>query len=357
MTAQAPQIWQIATGDDGRRYIDFFKKYDVMFLGPGYPGKFDELTYRDASAKGLISSDERSRVARFATQVRKGDYVLARSGKKVELFGTVTDSKCDHLAAFDDIHGWDVSHAIRVCWHDDAEQHLVQLQANEPLYAHLKQVPTFTRADAGVEAKIAALLTTYPERPLQDLPPTPPSPLDRETLSHELFARGVSHEAVHRVCTAIDKIRRLVDWYQRSHFATGRPTEHEVVAHIILPIMVALNWSEQFLAIEWGRRDLAAFLAVPTDKSNCKLVVEAKEMSHGLQGVFEQAKGYTADLPNCDRILVTNGVRNYLYSRTSDGWKHTHYFNLDKLRTDHVCHPGMNAVDAIVALTPASVAR
>jgi hypothetical protein len=352
----APQVWQIATGDDGRRYIDLFKKYDVMFLGPGYPGVFEDEKYRQAFEKGLISQDEQRRVKRFATQVVKGDYVLARSGKKVELFGTVTDPTCKHLTAFDDIHGWDVSHTIRVCWHEVAETQLAQLQSIESLYGHLKQVPTFTRADA-VEAKIAPLLTTYPERALQGLPTPPPPPLDRETLSHELFARGVSHEAVHRVCTAIDKIRRLVDWYQRSHFATGRPTEHEVVAHIILPIMVALGWSEQLLAIEWGRRDLAAFLAVPTDKSNCKLVVEAKEMSHGLQGVLEQAIGYTTDLPNCDRILVTNGVRNYLYSRTGDGWKHTHYFNLDKLRTDHFCHPGMNAVDAIVALTPASVAR
>ena len=108
---------------------------------------------------------------------------------------------------------------------------------------------------------------------------------------------------------------------------------------------------------KWERRDLAAFVAVPTDKSTCKLVVEAKDMSHGLQDVFDQPLGYTSDLPNCDRILITNGVRNYLYLRTDGVWKHSHYFNLDKLRTDHVCYPGMNAVDGIVAMTPASVGR
>lgn len=350
-----PTLWQIAAGEEGRRYDDVFELHDVMFLGPGYPGPYDSATYRQAVESGAVTKDESERVARFAEQVSLGDHVVARRGKTVSLLGTVAEGYV-HDSRFDDIFGWDVSHRRRVLWHSDLKPQLETLQKNEPLYAHMKQIKTFTRADARVVEKISPLFDSIKNRELVDLPAPPPTPLTPQQLAEELFNLGVSHEAVLRMSGAFDKIRRLVNWYHVAR-SPGRPTEHEVVAHLILPIMIALGWSEQLLAVEWGRRDLAAFSAVPTTNEHCKLVVEAKDMWNGLQGVFPQAVGYCTELPNCNRILITNGLVNYLYFRRNGKWddQPRYYFNLAKMRTGHTWDINMNAVKALVALTPANV--
>lgn len=348
-------LWQIAAGEEGRRYDDVFEQYDVMFLGPGYPGTYDPAVYRQAVESGAVTKDECERVARFVEQVSPGDYVVARRGKTVSLVGTVVDD-CVHDSRFDDIFGWNVSHRRRVLWHKELKSKLEALQKDEPLYAHMKQIKTFTRADARVVEKVLPLLDSVTTREPVALSAPPPAPLTPQQLAEELFNLGVGHEAVLRMSSAFDKIRRLVSWYHVAR-SPGRPTEHEVVAHLILPIMIALGWSEQLLAIEWGRRDLAAFSSVPTNNEHCRLVVEAKDMWNGLQGVFPQAVGYCAELPNCNRILITNGLVNYLYFRTNGIWEEQprYYFNLAKMRTGHTWDINMNAVKALVALTPSNV--
>lgn len=350
-----PTVWQIAAGEDGRRYDDIFKQNDVMFLGPAYIGPFEVNAYRQAIETGGISKDEYERVARFVEQVKPGDQVVARRGKYASLVGTIL-TDCEYDSRFDDVYGWNVGHRRRVLWHNELNANLEMLQAAEPLFSHMKQIKTFTRADGRILERISPLLKNTATRELVDLPPAPPPPLTPGQLAEELFSLGVSHEAVYRMGATFEKILRLVNWYHPSR-SPGRPTEHEVVAHLILPILVALGWSEQLLAIEWGRRDLAVFSSVPTNRQNCRLVVEAKDMSHGLQGVYPQAKGYCDDLPNCNRILLTNGLLNYLYFRENGVWEESprFYFNLAKLRASHFGSPEMNAVKGLVALTPASV--
>lgn len=83
-------------------------------------------------------------------------------------------------------------------------------------------------------------------------------------------------------------------------------------------------------------------------------------MGHGLQDVFGQAREYVErlELSNCDKILVSDGQRFYLY-RCRDGvWpdEPAGYLNIFKIREAHLCPPGTNAVDSLMALTPASVA-
>jgi hypothetical protein len=77
--------------------------------------------------------------------------------------------------------------------------------------------------------------------------------------------------------------------------------------------------------------------------------------------VLTQAVGFCRNLPNCRRILITNGVMYYVYVRSEGGWSDQlvpqHYFNLSKLRTSHFLNPATNAVEALVAvadITPGS---
>jgi hypothetical protein len=130
---------------------------------------------------------------------------------------------------------------------------------------------------------------------------------------------------------------------------------------MVLPILLALGWSEQLLAVEWQRVDLAAFRATPTDAASCCFVCEVKRGGSGMQGVWEQALRYVGNLKlsHCRRILVTDGARSYLYSKRGNTWADSPmgYFNVERLRMKHVAPKGTNAVATLMALTPMNMMR
>jgi len=235
-----PQVWQIACGEAGRRYAQLFLKHDVMFLGPGNPGEYDQSNY------------EAGEVRRFATEVETGDIILLRSGYRVLAIGTVAANGYCWSESFDDVYGWDLQHTHRVVWQDHLSNRLTRMQAKQGLFHNRKQIPRFTRVEeSSVRRQIDPLIALTRNRKLKRLPPKPSPDLSIEEFAEGLFQQGLSTGAVRQVCDAIEKQRRLLKWYEKTDLAPDRPSEHEVVAHLVLPIMMALGWSEQQLAVEW----------------------------------------------------------------------------------------------------------
>lgn len=351
--------WQIAAGSAGRFYGNLFLEHDAMFLGPGRFGPYERARYRESGWGVKTAMDA---LERFYREVRPGDLVVAREGLRVVGLGVVADEPPAWLEAFDDVHGWDLQHARRVAWQPHLAPALAELQRNAPLFAHMKQIPTFTRLNHGptLEA-LRPLVGEVAARELCPLPDAPPAPLGLEELGQALFGRGLSNDAVDHFLRAVTRARRMLGWYDTHGPASGRPTEHEVVAHLVLPMLLALGWSEQLLAVEWRKIDLAAFWATPTRPENCALVCEAKGAGHGLQGVRNQAFRYVREhgLAGCGKVLLSEGGRFLLYERSGEAWSErpAGYLNLAKIRTAHVLPAGTNAVDTIMALTPAGVHR
>ena len=356
-----PRVWQIACGEAGRRYDDLFLKYDVMFLGPGRFGPYARERYEDGQAKEFFSAQKIGQVRSFATEVKPGHFALLRSGHKALAIGIVAEEGYRHNDTFDDVYGWDLHHTQRVLWQHQLSGELEAVQADADLFSDRKQIPTFTRVnDARILQPLGHLLAKCSSRDLTDLPKPPPAPLSLAELGDALFAKGLSYAAMQQVQAALEKQRRLISWYGRPTLSPRRPTEHEVVAHVILPLMLALGWAEQLLALEWHKIDLAAFWDTPTDKERCKLVCEAKVMGHGLQDVLGQATKYVdkLGLAACDKILLADGGRFYLYRKERGRWceEPSGYMNVMKIREAHLCPANTNAVDTLIALTPARVA-
>lgn len=356
------RVWQIASGELGRKYTDLFLKHDVMLCGPGGFGPFEESRYQQVLANGFHSGNRIGQIRRFATEVQPNDIVLLRSGYRVDAIGVVHSDGYSHNPTFDDVHGWNIGHSCRVIWQDDLGEELAAIQTTQPLFGSRKSIPAFTAvADEAVLKPIEHLFCRCQNRSLRELPQEPPKPLTLEELSEALFARGLGFDAVRQFRGALEKQRRLIAWYEASGFAGGRRTEHEVVAHIILPMLSALGWSEQLLAIEWHKIDLAIFSGTPTDHTHCRLVCEAKGMGHGLQNVFAQARQYTTslELSVCDKILLADGGRFYLYRRQNGVWDEepSGYLNVLKIRENHLLPSGTNAIDTIMALTPMKIAE
>jgi hypothetical protein len=356
----SPQVWQIACGEKGRRYQRLFLDHDVMFLGPGRFGAYSPSLYdanpeAKAEGEGKITS-----IRQFATEVRPGDLVLLRSGYNVLSIGVV-DTDYFHATAFDDVYGWDLEHCRRVIWQRQHDGALQRIQSSADLFEDRKQIPMFTRVNHPRNLDpIRDLLPQIVRRPLNVLPESPPPPLSLEQLSDALFREGLSYDACVHVERAIRKLRGLLGWYGDER-SPGRPTEHEVVAHMILPLMLALGWSEQLLAVEWRKIDLAVFTHAPTTASSCGLVCEAKGMDNPLQDVVEQAIGYCDkhQLDHCSKILVGDGGYFSLYRKIAGAWETdpSGYVSLRKLRRHYLLPKGADAVKTLMALTPSHIAR
>lgn len=296
MKDRVRQVWQIAAGEAGRFYSDFFLQHDVMFLGPGDLGRYSKELYGSAVCQGLVGRGISSDICNFHDGVELGDIVLMRNGLQVKSVGVVA-GPYEWRSDFDDVYGWDLQHTRRVIWQDHLKDEFEQLQVDGPLFKDRKQMHTFTRVnEERILAPIKPLLNAIRERALRPLPAPLPGPLSLDEVGRELFARGVANDSVEKLVAAIERQRRLLNWYRQLGAASGRPTEHEVVAHTVLPMLLALGWSEQLLAIEWKRVDLAAFWTMPSTPAHCVLACEAKVRNHGLQDVRQQAFGYVRDL-------------------------------------------------------------
>lgn len=353
------KVWQIACGERGRYYDDIFLDHDVMFLGPGEPGEYNWGKYKKWAAEGRIKQSGPGQVRSFREKVQPGDIILLRKGYRVTSIGRARDHNCYFEKSLDDVYGWQLQHCRSVSWQRDLEEELADIQLKQELFARRKQIWTFTSVDDHVIlGKIKHLISRCTIRPSKGVPAVP-DPLTPEALGERLFAKGIPNNSVDHVLRALDRQRRLATWYKAERKNSGRPTEHEVVAHMVLPLLLALGWSEQLLAVEWRSIDLAAFFDTPTTAEHCTLVCEVKKGGAGMQNVWQQARRYVdrLELTSCRNILVTEGARFYLYSRSDDGWSDTPtgYLNVAKIRERHVAPKNTSAVDTIVRLTPMNI--
>lgn len=357
------RVWQIAAGESGRYYDDLFLKHDVMFLGPGGYGRYEKDKYDKVVKGGLFTANKIGQIRSFAFNVKPNDIVLLRRGYDVIAVGLIPEgSNYDWSKTFDDVYGWDLQHFRRVIWQDELKSVLTKLQKGAPLFGERKQIPTFTAVkDEKVLSRIASLLDNLKTRDLKVLPDDPPEPMNWEQLAEALFSKGIASSAVDNVVAAVKHQQQLGKWYAEIPLKEKRPSEHEVVAHLILPLMKALGWSEQLLAVEWHKIDLAAFYGAPTTASKCVLLCEAKGLGHGLQNVIVQATNYVKnnELTNCNRLMLTDGRRIYLHERDRGPWNAfpSGYLNVDKIREGHLAPRDTNAIDTLIALTPAGVTR
>lgn len=254
------QVWQIAGGEPRRNFSGLFLRHDVMFLGPGRFGPYETPHYTELVRTGIEKDSQIRQVRHFAEHPAPGDVVLLRLGNRVKALGLIPNEGYFWSDTFDDIYGWDLQHARRVIWQDQLTADLNAMQEQAGFFAGVNLMPTFTAINKPEYLeRITPLLSQCQSRKLRVLPTAPPPPLSIEALGHELFTRGIPNDLVDAVLLAIQHQRRLAQWYQTHGRSVGRPTEHEVVTYMILPLLLGLGWSEQLLAIEWNRVDLSVF--------------------------------------------------------------------------------------------------
>jgi hypothetical protein len=299
-------IWQISAGPASRSYADVFLKHGVALIGPG-----------DAGAWAADRDDEAfegSFVRRFASEIAAGDVVLLRTGlSRIAAVGVVAGEYL-YLNAFDDVNGWDLQHARRVRWG--------RLPAEHDFMAAVfgANPPRCSRVWNEEAVDFAARFLSSPPTHWQAAP-LPQLPAEEPPLA------SLPDAIAGLVAQAAD----LLPLMQDSQRFGELPSEDELIVHFVVPLLRALGWPPERLAVKWRYIDVSVFRALPRVPEACRFVIEAKRLGAGVEGALEQAQGYVTALGvPCD-VIVTDGIRYRMYDGAR-GFAPLAYANLARLK-------------------------
>lgn len=337
-------IWQQAAGDTDRNYSELCLRWDVILNGPGYAGPWP-------GCKKQLNDDRSSRkitdLKRFAEEMKDGDLVVLRIGTATVIGVGQIVGYYEWRDEFGDVDGWDLQHIRRVRW--------IWSDCNSPktfeTYA-LKQGDTTQKLNDGSVMKWISELQVAGDalsRPLIDLPALEkPSDIAVAEISDFLFDHGVASASITALLNEIGELTRIAKWYQQGSI---NPSEHETIAYLVIPLLRALGWTPQRMAVEWNRVDVALFERLPRSDETLLIVVEAKKMDNSCLTAVSQAMDYAKDKAGCHRLIVTDGLRYGIYTRSAmESFRLYAYLNLIRLRHNYPIYDCKGAEEALFAL-------
>ena len=300
--------WQVAAGEGPRDYSDVFLKYGVMFMGSGNRGPYPEhREWYKAQKWG-------TKIVALGDQVQCGDTIILkrphRSQWRVVAVGRVV-GEYEWLEQFGDVEGWDLQHSRRVEWVKPPPQTLVDGLS----------MGTFRKCHRTQPRNLASqVLSEGRIEPCEDIPP-PANSISEEDLVESLIVNGLRPADAEAVIRAIWHVRRLATWYARYGWTIS---EHEARTFLIVPILLALGWSEQRIKIEWNHTDVSLFsepFRRGTKLEDPRVILESKRMGTGLDHAESQVRRYARDFKCCNMLVTTTGVRYHLYEKEPDPCK------------------------------------
>ena len=251
------------------------------------------------------------------------------------------------MDAFGDVDGWDLQHVRRVRWLWRYDQTSDKIPMD---FTGANMSGTISRINSKkILERIRNLRfnDSQMNRPLVELPDSCSSEktleeVNIQTIANYLFDAGVAADSIDALVRHMDDLRRIASWYTRNKIW---PSEKETVAYLVAPLLRALGWTPQRMAVEWNNVDLALFDCMPRENTNLSIVVEAKAKDNSCFTAESQAKGYAErnGRERCRRLIVTDGIRYGIYLRqeegqkpaTSDSYKLEAYLNLTRMMDDY----------------------
>ena len=346
MEVNNAKLWQQACGDTDRNYSEVCLEWDVILNGPGYAGKYPEC--RDQLIKDNWSSRKITDLRRFAEEMKDGDIVVLRLGTSDVLGVGLIVGEYNWDSIFEDIDGWDLQHYRRVRWLWKTDGYHKKFK----LYA-LKQGDTtqeLTSPDVIEWIKSLGFTDPVLNRPLKELPVNTRKHVSHEEIGDYLYDKGISSKSIETLIKEFNELTRIAKWYIKEK--SNEPSEHETVAYLVVPILRALGWTPQKMAVEWKNVDLALFSDLPRSDQSLSVVVEAKKKGNACLTAKSQAQGYAQGKENCKRLIVTDGLRYGTFVKIDNEFRLKAYFNLLNLVDDYPIYNCKGVKEALRLMTP-----
>ena len=297
-------------------------------------------------------------------KVREGDIVILKVGvTKIRAVGRVVRRNGICMGCGDkdkkwlrDFDGWDLSAYCYVDWRKPSSGDVTAtgLSRGTMLEAHIQSLK-----DAADQIAQDNEIQPY------DPEPENTNDVTDDTLIRSLIRQGLRVSQADDLTQTISRIRRLAEYYYDGGVRWEDIREHEVRTFLVIPLLLALGWSEQQLKIELpcgGRKavDIAGFSRAytGTEEDECTMIIETKAFSSGLTYAEGQVKRYSDSFPSCRSVLVTNGYcyKTFLKSQKTDEFSKdpSAYLNLIRPQDRYPLDPDRvaGAADAIKWLLP-----
>ena len=104
-----------------------------------------------------------------------------------------------------------------------------------------------------------------------------------------------------------------------------------MVAHFVVPLLRALGWQPERIALEWRRIDVALFHRLPRTPEHLAFIVEAKRPHRGVESHLQPVRDYLRTQGVARDVVVTDGLRYWLYA-AEQGYAPVAYANLERLK-------------------------
>jgi len=302
-----PQVWQVSGCTGGSSYADALIRSGVALVGPGDGGPWRAGGTRYGDAFG-------SPVRRLAEEAEEGDIVLLRTDQATICAVGIVAGSYEYLPQFDDVHGLDLQHARRVRWLELPDVYTF----GHPVFGG--STPAFSQVSGPDVVDFARRVVRsepsgWQYRRLPDLPPE-----ESELGEPPEFIRGL-----------VAQVHDLVGLYVDEGAFGEPPSESEMVAHYVVPLLRALGWRPEQIALEWRRTDVALFVSLPRAPETCRCIIEAKRLGTGVEAALQQGKDYAAAIGGQLDVVVTDGIRYRLYA-AERGYAPVAYANLARLK-------------------------
>ena len=285
--------WQVSAGGGGRDYKDAFIRHGIAFAG-------------DEPHESIIQ------------RVKPGDVVILRggmtkvlaAGEVVERNGRCCGRQADESGWLWDFDGWALPAYCYVDWR----------VPKAPVETRGLTRSTIQRAHKSKHHRIADDLVRLDPFPIEPEPPPTRKVEDAEILE-SLIGEGLRPGAADDLTATFRRIRLLARYYYKAKRHKWEDIrEHETRTFLAVPLLLALGWSEQQIKIELpagrGRVDIACFSRPYRQKNDeCRVLIETKDFSSGLDQAVAQATGYAKHFPRSRVMVVTNGHCYKTYRR------------------------------------------
>ena len=106
------------------------------------------------------------------------------------------------------------------------------------------------------------------------------------------------------------------------------------------------------MAIEWRNVDVALFDRLPRNDETLSVVVEAKRKGSSCLSAYPQALSYAQGKYNCNRLIVTDGLRFGVYTKSDGAFKLFAYFNITNFKAQHPIYECGGVFEALRVMTP-----
>ncbi len=355
MVSIPENCWVIAAGDTNRNYADLCLEHGVVMMGPSYCGDWlnrwseDGLKAEDVLRRDKWSSRKITMLHSFANDIKKGDLVVLRLGIN-EIHGVgIVQNGYQYNELFSDIDGWDLAHIHRVDWiwkkpdgkpqssngalrRGDTLQKLGRTDKTESIFKWIEALPE-------PSAKLPALKNAGKKLRVSDI-------------IRKLFDYGVGSGSLSTLEDRIKDLCSLAEWYKTYRV---EPSEHETLAHLISPLLLALGWTPQRLALEYTikesrtRVDVALYPNGNRKAYEPIAFIEAKKFGYSCLSAESQIRNYAENMKYLRRLIVTDGIRYGVFVRKQDDDefpdKPSAYLNLTDLRDEYPVYGDCRGAD------------